>query len=111
MQPRSQYEILNTIKMLKQYTLLATLLAGTSSIYAQSPLEGYLFNKNREAIASGTLTIKNSKSATTSDADGHFKFNTIVTPKVTLNISAVGYRSLTKVVALDTLKSPLQITQ
>ncbi|ULT22334.1 hypothetical protein KUH03_23130 [Sphingobacterium sp. E70] len=58
MQPRSQYEILNTIKMLKQYTLLATLLAGTSSIYAQSPLEGYLINKNREAIASGTLAIK-----------------------------------------------------
>ncbi|WP_282636387.1 TonB-dependent receptor [Sphingobacterium thalpophilum] len=95
--------------MLKQYTLLASLLAGTSTIYAQTPLEGHLFNRSREPIPSGTVTVKNSKSVTSSDATGYFKFNGITAQKITLNISAVGYRSLTKVIAMDTIKSPVQI--
>ncbi|MFI3316122.1 MAG: TonB-dependent receptor [Rikenellaceae bacterium] len=79
---------------MKRNLLILTLLLGVllpSTLWAQSPIRGKVFDEDKEAIVGATVIVKGTSKGTTTDIDGNFSIS--VSPKQVLEISFIGYET------------------
>jgi hypothetical protein len=75
----------------KQLLLLFFCLFSGVTLFAQQKITGIVTGVNDSPLSGATITVKGSKIASSTNADGFFFFN--VKPEDVLNISFVGYNS------------------
>jgi len=78
--------------MKKSLLILFTLIISTSAIFAQNTLKGIVKGANNITIPGATVTIRGTKTATLTDANGAFAIDARQQPPFYIRISYVGYK-------------------
>ena len=88
--------MVNFVRLMKQFYLLLTFLAITSSAYAQVEISGRIIDKvDQTPMAGVNIKLKNKLIGTVSNPDGQFKFTTNEQLPFELIISMVGFKTQT----------------
>ncbi len=75
--------------------LSATLLCLNIIVYAQNSVYGYILNQDKKAVPFANIYAKEISKGTVSDINGSFSLSGITTDSVFVQISCIGYESLT----------------
>jgi iron complex outermembrane receptor protein len=78
--------------MKKSLLILFTLIISTSAIFAQNTVKGIVKGANNITIPGATVTIRGTKTATLTDANGAFAIDARQQPPFYIRISYVGYK-------------------
>jgi iron complex outermembrane receptor protein len=78
--------------MKKSLLILFTLIISTSAIFAQNTVKGIVKGANNITIPGATVTIRGTKTATLTDANGAFVIDARQQPPFYIRISYVGYK-------------------
>ncbi len=78
--------------MKKSLLILFTLIIPTSAIFAQNTVKGIVKGANNITIPGATVTIRGTKTATLTDANGAFAIDARQQPPFYIRISYVGYK-------------------
>jgi len=94
---------------MRQIIFLAFLIFFTSAAMAQTVIRGAVKDGKGRPVPAASLTIKDSYDGSTTDSLGNFSFRTSEKGTVTLQVTAIGYKSADEVVKLGDSLIQLQI--